>query len=149
MRYVGAHLASLEFDLAELAMRMDMYPNFAVEIGGRTRYLMWQAHGKVRAFFIKYQDRIMYGTDMGASTGFNDHQRREQKERIKERNGQFARYYATDDEIPFGDLLSSDKPVREPVYYVTGLALPKEILKKIYYDNVLKWFPGVEQDYRD
>jgi hypothetical protein len=54
MRYVGAHLASLEFDVAELAMRMDMYPNFAVEIGGRTRYLMWQAHGKVRAFFIKY-----------------------------------------------------------------------------------------------
>ena len=89
------------------------------------------------------------GTDMGASAGFKDHQRREQKERIKERNGQFARYYATDDEIPFGDLLSSDKPVRETEYYVTGLALPKEILKKIYYDNVLKWFPGVEQDYRD
>ena len=91
----------------------------------------------------------MYGTDMGAAAGYNDQQRGERKARMKERNAQFARYYATDDEIPFGDLLSSDKPVRGPEYYVTGLALPKGVLKKVYYDNVLKWFPGAEESYQD
>lgn len=149
MRYVGAHLASLEFDVAELAMRMEMYPNFAVEIGGRVRYLQWQARGKVRAFFIKYQDRIMYGTDKGAAAGMNDRQRIDEKRRIKERNAQFARYLATDDEIPFGDLLSNDKPVPEVEYYVTGLALPENVLKKVYYDNVLRWFPGAGKNYED
>ena len=147
MRYVGAHLASLEFDVAELALRMDKYPNFAVEIGGRMRYLMWQARGKVRAFFIKYQDRIMYGTDLGASAGMTDAQRVERKLRIEQRNDHFSRHLATDDEFPFGDLLSGEVPVPEPTYSVTGLALPETVLKKIMYDNVLKWFPGAEVSY--
>lgn len=68
---------------------------------------------------------------------------------MQERNAQFARYFATDDQIPFGDLLSGDKPVREPEYYVTGLALPKSVLKNVYYDNVLKWFPGAEEEYEE
>lgn len=147
MRYVGAHLASLEFDVAELAMRMELYPNFAVEIGGRMRYLMWQARGKVRAFFIKYQDRIMYGTDLGASSGMTDPQRIERKIRIKQRNDHFTRYLATDDEFPFGDLLQGEIPVPEPTYNVTGLALPKSVLRKIMYDNVIEWFPGAENSY--
>ena len=31
----------------------------------------------------------------------------------------------------------------------TGLALPEQVLKKVYYDNVLKWFPGAEEDYEE
>lgn len=149
LRFVGAHMASLEFDVAEIAMRMELYPNFAVEIGGRARYLQWQARGKVRAFFRKYQDRILYGTDLGVSAGMTDRERIERKARIKERSLQFATYLATDKEIPFGDLLRGDKPVRGPEYYVTGLALPPEVLKKVYYDNALIWFPGVEEAYTE
>ncbi|MCB1121326.1 MAG: amidohydrolase family protein [Verrucomicrobiae bacterium] len=147
LRFVGAHMASLEFDVAEIATRMEMFPNFAVELGGRARWLQWQARGKVRAFFMKYQDRIMYGTDLGVSSGMTDKERILRKERIKERNTQFATYLATDQEIPFGDLLREDRPVRGPEYYVTGLALPPEVLKKVYYDNALVWFPGVAKDY--
>ena len=91
----------------------------------------------------------MYGTDMGAQGGYSDKQRRERKARMKERNAQFARYFATDDEIPFGDFLSGDKPVRGTEYYVQGLALPENVLKKVYYDNVLKWFPGADEGYQD
>jgi predicted TIM-barrel fold metal-dependent hydrolase len=148
LRFVGAHMASLEFDVAEIATRMEMYPNFAVELGGRARWLQWQARGKVRAFFIKYQDRIMYGTDLGVAPGMTDKERILRKARIKERNTQFATYLATDDQIPFGDLLRDDKPVGEPEYYVSGLALPPSVLKKIYYDNALQWFPGVENQYK-
>lgn len=149
LRFVGAHMASLEFDVAEIALRMERYPNFAVELGGRARYLMWQARGKVRAFFMKYQDRILYGTDLGVSPGMSDSERVERKARIKERNLQFATYLASDEEIPFGDLLRGDKPVRGPEYFVTGLALPEPVLKKIYYDNVPTWFPGAEDNYKD
>ena len=150
MRYVGAHLASLEFDVSELALRMDKYPNFAVEIGGRMRYLMWQSSGKVRAFFIKYQDRIMYGTDKGAPAGMtNDKQREERAQEIRSRNTLFAQYLATDDEIPFGDIIRSGKPVPEAQYSVQAIALPKSVLKKVYYDNALVWFPGSAKAFQD
>jgi len=147
LRYVGAHLASLEFDVAEIALRMDKHPNFAVEIGGRTRYLMWQARGKVRAFFMKYQDRILYGTDMGAPADMSLHEAERRKNRIITRNAHCAQYLATDDEIPWGDIISGDRPVPEASYSVTGLALPRTVLKKIYYDNVVRWFPGVEEGF--
>ncbi len=149
LRYVGAHLASLEFDVEEIALRMEKHPNFAVEIGGRTRYLMWQARGKVRAFFLKYQDRILYGTDMGAPAGATVHEIERRKNRIITRNAHCAQYLATDDEIPWGDIISGDRPLPGPSYSVTGLALPESVLKKVYYDNVVKWFPGVEEAFEE
>jgi len=149
LRYVAAHLASLEFDVEEIALRMEKHPNFAVEIGGRTRYLMWQARGKVRAFFLKYQDRILYGTDMGAPANMSLHESESRKNRIITRNAHCAQYLATDDEIPWGDIISGDRPIPEASYSVTGLALPESVLKKIYYDNVVRWFPGVETNFTD
>ncbi len=149
LRYVGAHLASLEYDVEELALRMEKHPNFAVEIGGRTRYLMWQARGKVRAFFLKYQDRILYGTDMGAPAGMSLHESESRKNRIITRNAHCAQYLATDDEIPWGDIVSGDRPIPEATYSVTGLALPESVLKKIYYDNVVRWFPGADEGFRE
>ncbi len=139
--FIGAHLGSLEFDVSEIIKRMDKYPNFAVEIGGRTRYFLWQARGKVRDFFIKYQDRIMYGTDLSAGEINGE----DLMKRFLERQNFFFRYYATDDEFPWGNDIIGDKPFPEPTYTVKGLALPPEILKKLFYDNAVKWFPGVEK----
>ena len=91
----------------------------------------------------------MYGTDLGVSPGMTDPQRADRKARIQERHRLFGQYLATDDQMPFGDLLSGDKPARGVEYYVQGLALPKEVLKKVYYDNVLDWFPGAEEGYEE
>ncbi len=153
LRFVGAHLASLEFDVDEITKRMDKYPNFAVGIGGRTRYLMWQARGKVREFFIKYQDRIMYGTDRsggmvkGKGVPMTDEDIEESKRSILDRHDLFFRYYATDEEIPWGNHVIGGKPLPEPTYTVKGLALPKEVLDKVFYKNAVKWFPGVEKNF--
>ena len=149
LRFVGAHLASLEFNVSEIAVRMEMYPNFAVEVGGRFEYLMGQAREKVRTFFLKYQDRILFGTDLGVSSGMNDQERVKRKQRLRERNAQIARYLATDDRIPVDHLLRGFKTGSAPEYYVTGLALPKGVLKKFYYDNALRWLPGVEEGFLD
>ena len=51
--------------------------------------------------------------------------------------------------MPFGDLLRGDKPARGTEYFVTGLALPEEVLKKVYYNNVLEWFPGAEEGFEE
>ena len=70
MRFVGAHLGSLEWDVDELAKRLDKFPNMAVDMAARIPHLQHQTklnREKVREFLIRYQDRIIYATDSGIS----------------------------------------------------------------------------------
>lgn len=69
LRVVGAHLGSLESNLDELGRRFDRYPNFAVDVAARTVYLTLQPREKARQFLMKYQDRILYGTDLAFFVG--------------------------------------------------------------------------------
>ena len=64
LRVVGAHLGSLEFDVDEVAARLQKYPNFAVDISARLIDLAIQPSAKVRDFFLRYPDRILFGTDV-------------------------------------------------------------------------------------
>lgn len=58
-----AHLGSVESDVDVIAWRLDRHRDFAVDTAARVRHLTFQPRAKVRAFFIKYQDRVFYGTD--------------------------------------------------------------------------------------
>jgi hypothetical protein len=64
LRVIGAHLGSMELDVDEIAKRFDQYNNFAVDTAERVSYLMLQSREKVRAFMIRYQERVLYGTDL-------------------------------------------------------------------------------------
>ena len=64
LRFIGAHLASLEYDVDVLAATLDRYPNLAVDTSARLFDLVVQDSAKVRAFITKYQDRILFGTDV-------------------------------------------------------------------------------------
>ena len=153
LRFVGAHMGSLSYDVNEIIKRLDRYPNFAVEIGGRTRYLTWQARGKVRSFFIQYQDRIMYGTDQGASlydregNPLSAEQISNMRQAYLSRHDFFMRYYASDEIFPWANNIRGGKPVPEAEYTIQGLALPKEVLEKMYYKNAVDWFPGIDKEY--
>ncbi len=147
LRIVGAHLGSMEFDVDEIITRLEKYPNFAVELGGRTRYFMWQAKGKVQDFFNRYQDRIMYGTDRGSGISMTEEEKQDYSDGIRFRNDLFLKYYATSDNIPWGNIISSDRPKPNPTYTIQGINLSKEILDKFFYQNAIKWFPGIEKDY--
>ena len=54
----------MELSVDDIAMHFDRYPNFAVDTAARVGYLMLQPRDKVKAFMIKYQDRVLYGTDL-------------------------------------------------------------------------------------
>ena len=56
MRFVGAHLGSVEWSVDELAKRLDKYPNMAVDLAERICHLQHQSiknYQKVRDFFYK------------------------------------------------------------------------------------------------
>jgi predicted TIM-barrel fold metal-dependent hydrolase len=127
--FIGCHLASLEWSVDELAAWLEKYPNTAVDMAARMGQLFYQTHEnhkRVRDFFIKYQDRILYGTDI------IDHG----KEEIQFQNRMHKtwlkdwEYLVTDNKIT-SNLIDGD---------FNGLKLPKEVVDKIYAQNAKKWY---------
>ncbi len=132
LRVVGAHLGSMESDLGELARHLDRYPNFAVDTAARMEYLMLAPRDEVRAFLIKYQDRILYGTDVEFRAAGNDNALRSWEWHWQ----RDWKYLATDEQV---------EVFRGSGQMVRGLALPASVLRKIYHENAERWFPGVNQ----
>ena len=130
MRFVGAHLGSLEWDVDELAKRLDRFPNMAVDMAARIPHLQHQTklnREKVRTFLIRYQDRIIYATDSGIS---HDSNPENEKKDLHNTWINDWKYFATD------EILTSPHVNGE----FQGLKLPKEAIDKIYRENAMKWF---------
>jgi predicted TIM-barrel fold metal-dependent hydrolase len=128
LRVVGAHLGSMESDVDQMARRLDRYPNFAVDTAARVPYFMLQPHDKVRAFLIKYQDRILYATDQVIMPSDKT------DERMKEWADTFARdwkFFATNQTVEYNG------------HTYQGVELPASVLQKLYRANALHWFPGI------
>ena len=128
---VGCHLGSLEWNVDELAKRFDSFPNFAVDMAARICHFQVQDREKVRNFLIKYQDRIIYGTDNEISEQDDIQKTTEMFHQIWLNHWE---YFATD------NMMTSTIVDNE----FQGLALPETVLRKIYYDNAKKWYPGIE-----
>lgn len=67
LQFIGVHLGSLEWSVDELAKRLDKFPDIAVDMAARISHLQYQAKNnwqKVHDFCIKYQDRLLYATDI-------------------------------------------------------------------------------------
>ncbi|MBN2287721.1 MAG: amidohydrolase family protein [Candidatus Glassbacteria bacterium] len=133
LRLVGCHLGSLEFDVDELARRFDKYPNFAVDLAARVCHFQVQDREKVRRFCLKYQDRILYGTDLGAGRVYMQTSIDSTITRIEETYRNDYLYFATEREMEVWEV---DGKFR-------GLALPADVLKKIFHDNAVRWYPGI------
>lgn len=127
LRVVGCHLGSDEDDLTRLAKRLDAHPNFAVDTAARVRYFAAGDRDRVREFLTKYQDRVLYATDFGLRDG------------DPAAAGRSMRATHDRDRAFFsgGDAMEYDgRPTR-------GLALPGGVLRKIFRENALRWFPGL------
>ncbi|PSR56241.1 hydrolase [Adhaeribacter arboris] len=135
VRFVGAHLASLEWDVNELAKRLDKYPNMAVDLAERISHFQYQAvtdWQKVHDFFIKYQDRLIYATDEGV-TGAKS------PEQVSiDAHANWLRHWKF---FTSGEKMKTPKVEKE----FNGLHLPREVVDKIYLHNAEKWFPSIKQ----
>jgi predicted TIM-barrel fold metal-dependent hydrolase len=128
LRVVGAHLGSMESNVDLVAQRLDRYPNFAVDTAARVPHLTIQPRAKVRAFLIKYQDRVLYGTDADIIKRSNV------QPSIAGWQKQLAedwRYFSTADTFNYDG------------HMVKGLQLPLPVLRKLYHDNAVYWIPGL------
>jgi len=128
LRVIGAHLGSMEADVDQMAQRFDRYPNFAVDTAARVPYFMLQPRDKVRAFLIKYQDRILYATDLVVMPKDNT------EKALAEWNDTYARDWK---------FFATDQAVEYKGRSYQGLKLPGPGLRKIFHDNAVHWLPGI------
>ena len=119
-RYIGAHFNWYGNDLARAAKQLDERPNLVLEVGA-VLYDFGRQPRAAREFFIKYQDRVLFGKDAYEPTEFTYYWR------VFETNDEYFDYYR--DYHAFWKLY--------------GMGLPDAVLKKLYYQNALRWTPGL------
>jgi predicted TIM-barrel fold metal-dependent hydrolase len=113
--FIAAHFGCNAEDLPTVAKWLDTYPNLVTDIDARISELGRQPY-TARKFLIKYQDRIMFGTDTPCN---------------REAYRVYFRFLETDDE--YFDCAKSHH--LQGFWMIYGIYLPKDVLAKIYYQN--------------
>jgi len=125
-RFIGAHVASNAEDLATVGRWLDEHPNLFVDIAARIGELGRQPY-TAREFFIKYSNRILFGTD---------------GPRAPERLRLHWRFLETRDEyFPYAE---NEFPP-QGFWQIYGVGLPDAVLMKLYHKNAARLIPGVRE----
>jgi len=137
--FIGVHFGNAPEEPDLVAQALDKYPNLYIDTAARLpaigRSDASHSPEKLRTFFLRYQDRILFGTDTaigrnGAAAMFGsvgtDPPTPADAERFFDST---YRYFETDDtDIP------SPTPIQGK-WTITGINLPSEVLEKIYFKN--------------
>jgi len=119
-RFIAAHFAYHGNDLERMGKLFDEMPNVYTEVGAILAELGRQPRA-AHDFFVKYQDRILFGKDSFQPDEYPYYWR------VFETADEYVDYYR--DYHAFWKLY--------------GMALPDEVLRKLYYRNALKIVPGL------
>ncbi len=120
-KFIAAHLAWRGNNLAKLGEMLDRMPNVYTEIGAVLAEIGRQPF-TAHDFFVKYQDRILFGKDIYDVTEYPYYFH------VLETRDEFFDYYRK----------------RHAWWQMYGIGLPDEALKKVYYQNALKLMPGIK-----
>jgi predicted TIM-barrel fold metal-dependent hydrolase len=114
--FIGAHVGCAAEDLGRVSAILERCPNFHVDIAARLGELGRQPY-TARAFFLRWADRIVYGTDVAPDPAVS---------------AVHARFLETFDEsFDYG----TDDPPSQGRWQIHGLGLPDEVLAKVYVAN--------------
>lgn len=132
LKVVNAHMLdhfNSDEQLDYLIYVLETYPNVHVDLAARFQQFHRMDRDKLRNFMIRHADRILFGTDIGG-------QPREGK--YREVAESYYRVF---------QLLETDKVIKGGFFGKTetkGLALPVDVLEKIYYQNAVRLYPRVK-----
>jgi predicted TIM-barrel fold metal-dependent hydrolase len=113
--FMCAHFGNNPEDLATVGQWLDRYPNMVIDIDARISELGRQPY-TARKFILKYQDRIMFGTDTHPS---------------RQAYRMYYRFLETDDE--YFDPAPGHQ--QQGFWMIYGIFLPKDVLDKLYHKN--------------
>jgi predicted TIM-barrel fold metal-dependent hydrolase len=113
--FVAAHMGWHANDLGRLGKLLDAYPNVYTEVGAVLYDIGRQPHA-AHDFFVKYQDRIMFGKDSFQPEEYPYYWR------VFETRDEYFDYYRH----------------YHAFWKLYGIDLPDSVLRKVYYQNALK-----------
>lgn len=120
--FIAAHFGWYPNDLAKLGSLLDNMPNVMVEFGAVIAEIGRQPK-MAKAFFTKYQDRILFGKDSWVPSEY----------------ATYFRVLETEDEyFPYHKKYHA-------YWAMYGMGLPDAILKKVYYKNALRIIPNIDK----
>ena len=114
--FIGAHVGCYSENLGWVGQMLDECPNYFIDISARLGELGRQPYS-ARKFLIQYQDRILFGSDMGPNL---------------DAYRLYYRFLESDDE--YFNYNTTDVPAQGR-WYVCGMYLPDDVLRKIYSEN--------------
>jgi uncharacterized protein len=118
--FVAAHMGWHANDLGRLGKMLDQMPNVYTEVGAVLYDIGRQPRG-AHDFFVKYQDRILFGKDSFQPEEYPYYWR------VFETADEYFDYYRG----------------YHAFWKLYGIDLPDAVLKKVYYQNALKLMKGV------
>ena len=127
--WIAYHVGHQAEDLDAVGRMLDRFPNVFVDLAARISELGRQPRAS-RAFFERYQDRILFGTD--AVPNGHDTPQQIFGDRLYEI---YYRFLETDDE--YFDYAPAPVPPQGR-WRIYGVGLPDAILKKVYWDNAAR-----------
>jgi len=120
--FVTAHMGWEANDLARLGKLLDELPNVYTEIGAVLYDIGRQPRG-AHDFFVKYQDRLLFGKDSFQPSEYPYYWR------VLETRDEYFDYYRG----------------YHAFWKLYGIDLPDTVLRKVYYQNALKITPRLPQ----
>jgi predicted TIM-barrel fold metal-dependent hydrolase len=120
--FVAAHMGWHANDLARLGKMLTEMPNVYVDVGAVLYDIGRQPRGS-HDFFVKFQDRILFGKDAYQPEEYPYYWR------VFETNDDYFDYYRG----------------YHAFWKLYGIGLPDDVLKKVYYENALKITPRLPQ----
>jgi uncharacterized protein len=125
--FIGCHMGMNPENLAYVAYLLDTYPNYYVEISTVVSELGRQPI-TARKFFIKYQNRILFGTDGGSLFGVKGWT-------VEKFYQAYFEFLETENEYFSYPLQGA---INQGDWKIYGINLPDSALEKIYYKNAEK-----------
>jgi predicted TIM-barrel fold metal-dependent hydrolase len=105
------------------------FPNMNVDLAATFQYFGLVTRENLRSFMVEHADRIVFGTDISRWQGAD------RTRRYAEQYWRAFRVLETDGTVE-GGFFGQD--------HIQGLALPRDVLEKIYYQNAARIYPGVK-----
>ncbi len=130
--FILPHFANHAENIQYVAKLLDENPNVYIDFSARLDELGRQPYS-TREFFLKYQDRIIFGTDMPANI--------ESSIRMYHTYFRFLETY--DESFYAPDYDGTFERARWPI---CGIGLPEEVLQKIYQKNIITIIPSLQQE---
>ena len=142
--FIAVHFGNDPEDPDNVARMLNRHPNMVIDTAARVPEIGRHPADQMRRFYLKYQDRVLFGTDTGVGA--------EQEDMMYGSNGATPPTRA--DEVRFFTetwryFETPDRQIESPTpiqgrWKIDGVGLPDDVLRKIYFDNavrILRWKP--------